>query len=511
MAAPRAWWAGRRRNLALAAVPLTGAAAWAIEHAIATAAAFTGHGNSMAFAWLVSFLLLWWIPLCWLEKPTTVNPRQQRHLDDLVVTVQIPAYNEDEQALRACLQSVFDQTRTVDRIRVVDDGSIDKTTNTPITYDSTKAWFLEEARRRGIHATWDRTVNRGKRHAQMHVLADDPGDIFVTLDSDSILDREAVAEGLKPFKDPKVQSVAGCVIVLNSRTNVLTRMLCMLYTPFTRGFRSAQSVMKRVMVNSGTLAFYRADVVRAHAGIYENETFLGRPMQMNDDSMLTMYAMLAGDTVHQPSSLVFTLVPETWKHYRNQSMRWMRGTFVRTFWWMKYMPLTGAGFWMPVCELLQLLLSVVIPVALVVDPGQRAHAGTLVWSVVLVALAMNWLIALRFLMVARDDEPLSFHLWLVLLAPLAGLWRMFVLRPMHLYAMVTCWKVSKWGTRDAVEVPAAATGYDVASPSLPDDETLRLPRIPVAKLLDPETETTLTLPIPRPREAWSPMPEGTTR
>jgi hyaluronan synthase len=509
MAAPRAWWAGRRRNLALAAVPLMGAAAWAIEHAIATAAAFTGHGNSMAFAWLVSFLLLWWIPLCWLEKPTTANPRQQRHLDDLVVTVQVPAYNEDEPALRACLQSVFDQTRPVDRIRVVDDGSIDKATNTPITYDSTKAWFLEEAGRRGIHATWDRTVNRGKRHAQMHVLADDPGDIFVTLDSDSILDGEAVAEGLKPFKDPKVQSVAGCVIVLNSRTNVLTRMLCMLYTPFTRGFRSAQSVMKRVMVNSGTLAFYRADVVRAHAGIYENETFLGRPMQMNDDSMLTMYAMLAGDTVHQPSSLVFTLVPETWKHYRNQSMRWMRGTFVRTFWWMKYMPLTGAGFWMPVCELLQLLLSVVIPVALVADPAQRAHAGTLAWSVVLVALAMNWLIALRFLMVARDDEPLSFHLWLVLLAPLAGLWRMFVLRPMHLYAMVTCWKVSKWGTRDAVEVPAAAS---VDAPlALPDDDTLRLPRIPLAKLLDPETETTLTLPIPRPREAWSPQPEGTTR
>ncbi|MEU4173272.1 glycosyltransferase family 2 protein [Streptomyces sp. NPDC026665] len=510
MAAPRAWWAGRRRNLLLAAVPLTGAAAWAIEHAIATAAAFAGHGNSMAFAWLVSFLLLWWIPLCWLEKPTTANPRQQRHLDALVVTVQVPAYNEDEQALRDCLQSVFDQTRPVDRIRVVDDGSIDKATNTPITYDSTKAWFLEEAGRRGIHATWDRTVNRGKRHAQMHVLADDPGDIFVTLDSDSILDREAVAEGLKPFKDPKVQSVAGCVIVLNSRTNLLTRMLCMLYTPFTRGFRSAQSVMKRVMVNSGTLAFYRADVVRAHAGSYEHERFLGRPMQMNDDSMLTMYAMLAGDTVHQPSSLVFTLVPETWKHYRNQSMRWMRGTFVRTFWWMKYMPLTGAGFWMPIAELLQLLLSVVIPVVLVVDPVQRAHAGTLVWSVVLVALAMNWLIALRFLMVARDDEPLSFHIWLVLLAPLAGLWRMFVLRPMHLYAMVTCWKVSKWGTRDAVEVPAVAS-VDDAPPALPDDDTLRLPRIPVAKLLDPETETTLTLPIPRPREAWSPLPEGTTR
>ncbi|MDG9688493.1 hypothetical protein QC281_00005 [Streptomyces sp. DH17] len=34
--------------------------------------------------------------------------------------------------------------------------------------------------------------------------------------------------------------------------------------------------------NSGTLAFYRARVVRDVAGVYENEMFRGRPMQMND-------------------------------------------------------------------------------------------------------------------------------------------------------------------------------------------------------------------------------------
>jgi hyaluronan synthase len=289
----------------------------------------------------------------------------------------------------------------------------------------------------------------------MHVLARDPGDIFITLDSDSVLDRNAVAEGLKPFHDRKVKSVAGCVVVLNSRTNPLTLMLCMLYTPFTRGFRSAQSVLKRVMVNSGTLAFYRGEVVRAYAGVYENERFCGRPMQMNDDSMLTMYAALDGDTVHQPSAVCFTLVPETWKHYRNQSMRWMRGTFVRTFWWFRYHPMFGRGaasFWMPLIEMVQLLLSIVIPLALLIDPRQRHHGLDLVVSIVLVALGMNYLIALRFFMIRRSDESLRFHLLLFALAPLAGIWRMIVLRPMHLWAMVTCWKVQKWGTRESVEV-----------------------------------------------------------
>lgn len=495
MRIPNAHFAGQRRNLTLAALPIAGFVVWAVEHAIGTAAAFAGHGNSLAFAWFVSFGLLWWIPLAWAEKPITATERQQRQLDVLVVTVQIPAYNEDEAALRDCLRSVFEQTRKVDRIRVVDDGSGDKDTGRPITYPEVRAWFLREAATLGIVATWDRTVNRGKRHAQMHVLADDPGDIFVTLDSDSVLDRNAVLEGLKPFRDPQVKSVAGMVVVLNSKSNLLTLGLCMLYTPFTRGFRSAQSVLKRVMVNSGTLAFYRGDIIRKYAGTYENEEFFGRPMQMNDDSMLTMYAMLEGDTVHQPSSIVFTLVPEKWAHYRNQSMRWMRGTFVRSFWWLRYFSPTSAGFWMPVVELVQLLLSIVIPVALVTDGSQRAHAGSLVLSVALVALAMNYLIALRFFMIKRDDETLRFHLLLFALAPLAGLWRMLVLRPMHLYAMATCWKVSKWGTRESVEVGMGAPVDDrVATVPMP---LVEADTVPMAKLLDPFTEVTLETYLPR--------------
>ncbi len=66
-----------------------------------------------------------------------------------------------------------------------------------------------------------------------------------------------MAEGLKPFADPAVQSVAGQVLVLNHDTNGLTRLITLLYLPFTRGLRSAQSVLRRVTINSGTLAFYR--------------------------------------------------------------------------------------------------------------------------------------------------------------------------------------------------------------------------------------------------------------
>ncbi len=120
-------------------------------------------------------------------------------------------------------------------------------------------------------------------------------------------------------------------------------------------------MLRRVTINSGTLAFYRADLVREASGAYENEQFRGRPMQMNDDSMLTFYALLAGDTVHQPSALVFTLAPQRWTHYLRQQMRWMRGTTVRHLWWLRYMPCSGLVFWTTVCEYLHIVLGLAIP------------------------------------------------------------------------------------------------------------------------------------------------------
>ncbi|MFJ4032991.1 hypothetical protein [Streptomyces griseoluteus] len=55
----------------------------------------------------------------------------------------------------------------------------------------------------------------------------------------------------------------------------------------------------------------------------------------------------------------------------------------------------------------------------------------------------------------RSDESHWYRLALFLTAPITGIWRLLILRPMYFYAMFTCWKVGKWGTRDTVEVGMA--------------------------------------------------------
>ncbi|UED85372.1 glycosyltransferase [Streptomyces profundus] len=471
---PRADHAAPGRHAALAAIALVALAVWGTWHLVGVITWSDG-APPLALIWLASFSLAWWLPLCWWERPIGVSRAQRHGVDRLRVTVQIPVYNEDPHALRLCLDSALDQSRRVERIAVVNDGSVDVTTGEPITYRAERAHLERRAGPLGIEVRWEHTVNQGKRWAQMRVLAEDDADIFVTLDSDSVLDRHAVREGLKPFADPRVRSVAGLVTVLNTRRNALTMLTSMLYLPFTRGLRSAQSVLGSVLINSGTLAFYRADVVRAHAGVYERERFRGVPIQLNDDSMLTMYARLDGRTVHQPSAIVFTLVPERPAHYVNQQLRWMRGTTVRHLWWLRHMPLRSLGFWMPVVEYTHLLLGLLLPVMVVADPWARANLTGIMLHALVIGCAINYLVALRRFSVRRLDEPRSVSLTLFALSPLAGLWRLLVLRPLYLYALATCWHINAWGTRQRVEVTAEPMA-DTRPPS--DQATTRGDAVP---------------------------------
>ncbi|MGC9499511.1 hypothetical protein [Streptomyces sp. WG7] len=55
----------------------------------------------------------------------------------------------------------------------------------------------------------------------------------------------------------------------------------------------------------------------------------------------------------------------------------------------------------------------------------------------------------------RPDETSRHRLLMFLLSPLAGLWRLTVLRPLYRYATATCRQVGTRGARDRVEVRTA--------------------------------------------------------
>ena len=268
-----------------------------------------GKYRFLAALWMAYFVLtaIQWV-LAWLEKPYTVTKVQQARLDRMKVTVNIPVFNEDPEVLDRVLYAVFRQTRLPNRIEVVDDGS-------KVQYDALREWWLRHHPSE-VQFTWIRQKNAGKKHAQVRTFDGDPADIFITLDSDTVLEARAIEEGLKPFADRRVHSVAGMELAWNHDWNLLTRLNSTRQLTWQLVTCSSQNVMQgNVLINRGTFALYRGNMIRDVLPAYVGETFCGRPIKLGDDTFLTTMALCRGRAVQQPSAVCLAMYPANLSHH----------------------------------------------------------------------------------------------------------------------------------------------------------------------------------------------------
>lgn len=455
----------RGRFLVAAAVIMAAAAAWAAHHVLAVLGAIEGEGHTFTYVYAVMFgLLLWQLCGAYLERPYKVTDRQQRVLDGMTVAGIVPAYNEDPAALRACLASMIEQVRRPQRIYVIDDGSAGWE-----SYEPVRRWFLTAGAGAGVRCVWVRQDNAGKRHAQAAAAVISPDvDVYWTVDSDTISDPLALAELLKPFIDPEIQSVAGIVLAANVRvqqpytgrrgrrgvrwrSNLLTRFTDLWFVAGQLTDRSSLSLFGSVWVNSGPIAAYRAAVIRDNLDAYLHETFLRRKVPFSDDSLLTLFAMLRGKTVQQPTAFAFSLMPSHPYHFSRMFLRWMRGSFIRSLWRFRYLPLRSYAFWAHLFRWAQTAGSAVIFAAVaVVSPVIDPDPSVIPW-LISVPLIVGYAQTLRYMTIRRSDQSTGYQWRTWLLTPLAVLWSMIVLRGIRWYGIATCWQTG-WGTRKSVEV-----------------------------------------------------------
>ncbi|MER5582302.1 glycosyltransferase [Streptomyces asoensis] len=431
----------RSATVLMGIVVMLAAAAWAGYHALS---AFAHHGrsqNRLTVVWASLFLIFLLQTFMYhLERPRQLSARTARQLDALHVAILMPVYNEDPGYLRLGLESFLRQTRRPDAVHVVDDGS----TNTD--YADVRLWWQEAARQAGIVTTWQRVTNAGKRHAQAQAVQVSPeADIYITCDSDSCFAPAALEQALIPFSRPRVQSVAGIVIATNNRANWLVRITDLWFVVCQLVDRSGQSAVGAVMVNSGPLAAYRAGIIRDNLDGYLNETFMGRPVNFSDDSMLTLYAQERGLTVQQPSAICFTAMPEKWSHFNRMYLRWMRGSTIRSIWRMRYLSPARPAFWLHTMRWIQMVLTQLVTLwMLVVEP--LAYGNLPPNSMLVVPFLIGWAQGLRYLSIIRSDERIRSRAltWLAMPAAIVLAWT--VLRWLRWYGIATCAKTG-WGTR----------------------------------------------------------------
>ncbi|MFF3564771.1 glycosyltransferase family 2 protein [Streptomyces sp. NPDC002574] len=371
----------------------------------------------------------------------------------------VTAYNEAPAMLRRCLESLLAQTLTPHSLTVVDDCSSDHSAGA----------LVEEMRpqfqRAGVRLDFIRfPANRGKRHGLAAGFGQEPhADVYLCVDSDTVLDQHAVAELAEPFSKRRVQCVTGLVLAHNRDTNLLTRLIDMRYVNAFLGERVAYSRLGSVLCACGSLAMYRGWVVRKHLDDFLDQRFLGRPATFGDDRRLTYYCLTEGLSLIQPSAVGYTDVPERLGHYVRQQIRWgksfiregslLLGKFRlrRMYWWLNLVELAS---WVAFTGALFASL-----VAILMNP----HGWTLLAGYVAYMCVMAWVRSVHYLRGAAQvgivDRVLTF-----LAAPLYALLNLGLLLPLRLWSLATL-RSTNWGTRAKIEVGGVgADAPDVTAP-----------------------------------------------
>lgn len=400
-------------------------------------------GELVPFFWAFSSMfaiLAFQLFLAFLEKT-----RYKPIIDDHIVAVIVPLFNEDTAIAWRTLKSILKQERRPEYLAVVNDGS-DQSFTRDYKHLRWAASLL--AKMLGVRLEWKNTENQGKRHAQAEglKLLPDCVTIIVTVDSDSTMERNAVKYGLQPFANQKVQSVAGIVLSQNATVNFLTRIMDLIFVSQQLTDRSSMSRLGSVLVNSGAVALYRAEILRDNIDAYLNETFMGVHVDFSDDSLLTLFALQRGKTVQHPRVFSFSVMPENFRHHYKQQIRWFRGSFIRSIWRIRYLKVLSFGFLRQMLGWMQGITTIIVSLSLLVF--YPIFEQRFVWEYALVPIIVGYVLGIRYYSVRRSDMTKSQQFGIFIQAPLSWLYQVTSLRFFRVEGAFTCRKTG-WQTRQS--------------------------------------------------------------
>lgn len=245
-------------------------------------------------------------------------------------TVIVPAYNEGKQVydtLMSLAASDFPEEKL--QLLSIDDGS----------QDDTWHWMKEAKKVLGDRvAIFQQPKNMGKRHGLYRGFNEGTGEIFVTVDSDSIVDRDTLRNLVSPFAvNEKCGAVAGNIRVLNNKKALLPKMLDVSFVMSFEFVRSAESTLNSVLCTPGALAAYRRTAVFNCLDQWINQTFMGQPSDIGEDRAMTNMILKQGyHVLFQRNAYAYTNVPEKYKGLYKMFIRWGRSNVRENIQMSKY-------------------------------------------------------------------------------------------------------------------------------------------------------------------------------
>ena len=231
-----------------------------------------------------------------------------------LVSIIIPAHNEEKviaKSIEAALETNYEHKEII----VVDDGSKDGTFQIAYPYHE-----------RGEIKLVRRDKSNGKPGALNYGLLFASGEIVVTIDSDTLLERDSLREIVKPLSDPSINAVAGKVRVLQGKngSNLLVQLQAYEYLVSFDFGRRFNSLISNLMIISGAFGAFRRKNLRS-IGDYDRDTLT------EDFDNTLKFRKFGGSVPLAENAYSWTIVPDTWGSWVRQRMRWSRGQ-IETIW-----------------------------------------------------------------------------------------------------------------------------------------------------------------------------------
>jgi hyaluronan synthase len=257
-----------------------------------------------------------------------LKPRTYRSYGGEKIAVVIPCFNEDADLVEESIRTVL-EGEGHKQVIVIDDGSTNGV--------QTRLRLLASQLPISLH---EFSENRGKREALHHAVTymlDDDVEFVVTIDSDTVLESDALVRVVEPLLSPEIGASTGNVLLLNERQNLLTRMVGTYYWVGLNIYKQAQSVIRSVVCCSGCLAAYQAPLLREVIDEFAGQRFLGEACTHSEDRHLTNLVLKRGyDVVYVAEAVSWTETPATVRGFLRQQRRWKRGYIRESIYTLTY-------------------------------------------------------------------------------------------------------------------------------------------------------------------------------
>jgi hyaluronan synthase len=335
----------------------------------------------------------------------------------------------EEKIISAAISRCFCANYPEDKLEVivVNDGSRDA------TFDEIKKCKEEYPRLKVI----DFKEHKGKRQAIAAGATLSKGEIIACLDSDSLLNKDALYYLVQGFTDPSVGAVCGHAYILNSDENALTRMQEVRNFIAFRVIKAAEHVFSSVTCCSGSLSAYRREYLTRVMDKWLNQTFLGKAATFGDDRSLTNLILRKYRVLYDDRAVVETAAPSGWKKFFRQQLRWKKSWFRESlnacgFIWRRH-PAASLSFY--IGFILPLISPLVVFKVFVYQPlllGKPSHYYAL-------GLGLMSLLFSLYYLAKRPNRKWIYGIYFCVLYTVLLSWQIY-------YAIITC-RRNHWGTR----------------------------------------------------------------